>query len=172
MNRPFNKVYGAPHCAEPGMRLPAYELHRSGQTPDVGFRLVSERMMRDVRGGAHCDPAQRAGSAAGGLQDMGSSDDDFLGFRLVREDVTPLMALRGRGHGFPFPKDGSARLEAEPVHKLTGLGFRLVVDAVNRADRGSDWQSDSHSARRVLRGEGKSTERDTHIGFRLARGEE
>jgi formylglycine-generating enzyme required for sulfatase activity len=80
-----------------------------------------------------------------------------------------MRVVRGRGHDFPFPDGGNARLEA--LQELTGdrVSFRLVHEFTHQVVRGSSVTSLDISARFSFRGNYQPDVKGRDMGFRLAK---
>jgi formylglycine-generating enzyme required for sulfatase activity len=80
-----------------------------------------------------------------------------------------MRVVRGRGHDFPFPDGGNARLEALP--ELTGdrVSFRLVHESASQTVRGSGLPSRPSTLRLLYRGNFQPDVTGKDVGFRLAK---
>jgi len=83
-----------------------------------------------------------------------------------------MKPMRGRGHAFPFPEDGAARLEAEPWHASGGTGFRLVFETAFSAYSGTMHDRTPEAASGPDRCLESPLRSHRNLGFRLTREEE
>jgi hypothetical protein len=83
-----------------------------------------------------------------------------------------MRVVRGRGHDFPFPDGGNARLEALPELNGDRVSFRLVHDNEERTRRGRAWPDTGDNEPSVHRYPYSAGFYDKFLGFRLTREDE